>query len=240
MRIFLLLAVLCLASGMTLVADASNEVYIALQDKLHDAGIRTLDAAAQPIDFYQRSILPADYPPIDNLASDPRESVGTVEPLGIIGGKRIFTVDYPSGLLAVIVEQQQGLFLPVLYAHRRVSIELLDVIRTEDVELLAYVGNRPGTGNFKDEYYFFVIDGKLRKTGYETPLQAEFDRILPIGYSVRKGGGFDISTFTFKQSVWKDTDSNASPTGGEITVNFDFVDSAFVVESSEWQKTITP
>jgi hypothetical protein len=240
MRIFPRLTALWFASGMTLAANEPNVVYIALQDKLYDADMRTLDTSARSLNFYQQSILPANYPPIDDLASDPRESIGTIEPLGTIGGKRIFTVDYPSGLLAVVAEQQQDLFLPAFYAHRRVDIELLDVIRAGGAEFLAYVGDRPGNGNFKDEFYFSVVDEKLRRLDYEGPLQAELDRTLPDGYSVRKAGGFDIRTLTFKQSVWKDGDDNASPTGGEISVNFDFVGNALVVKSSEWRPDLQP
>lgn len=238
-RRLLLLIVLILLPGVR-PTFAADEVYIALQDKIYDSGTRVMNVAAQPLGFFEKTILTVDYPPIDDLAANPLSSVGTLNALGTIGGKRVFTADYPSGLIAVIAEQQQDLFLPVLYVHRRVNTELLKIINVEGREFLAYVGDSPGTGNFKDEYYFAVVEGKLRRIEYEEQLQAELDRVLPEKYGVWKGGGFDISTLTFRNSVWKEGDSNAEPSGGEITVNFRFDNNVFVVQSSDWRQTGTP
>lgn len=227
-------------SSATLAADSPNTVFIALQDPLYDAATRTANIAAKALDFYRQSIFPIDYPPIEALASDSRAGAGVVEALGSVDGIRVFTVDYPSGLLAVIAEQQQDRFLPVLYLHRRVSIELLRIVSVDGIDFLAYVGDRPGTGNMKDEFYFVAVEGKLRRVEYETVLQTALESGLPAGYGILKGGGFDISKLQYQWWVWKDGDANCCPSGGQITVDFGFSNNSFIVESSDWQPDLRP
>ena len=78
-----------------------------------------------------------------------------------------------------------------------------------------------GTGNFYYETYF-ILDAKTKM-----PVSLDLDVIndilktlLPKGFEVWKGGGFNINSLIFTNFVWKEGDGNAGPTGGKVMIKF--------------------
>lgn len=110
------------------------------------------------------------------------------------------------------------------------------IITVEDTTILAYRTRVPGTGHFYIEHYF-VQDPRtglpvdLDMSSIDTTLK----EILPEGHGVRKGGGLDIESLTFKHFVWKEGDGNSRPTGGRVEINFKIEGAKLVPVDSRYE-----
>jgi len=197
---------------------------------------RILNFAAEPLEVYERSIQRISYRSIDNLADQPVKVRGMSEAVGTLGGKRVYSVTYPTGLVVVLVERQTGRFLPVLYVSPEMEIDHLEVANVDGEEVLYYSSRISGTGGFTSEWYLILDRGVPRNVEYRTVLMAELKKLLPENYGVWKGGGFDLKTLTFSHGVWKDGDANCCPSGGSVEIVLGFEKGRFFVKSSHWEK----
>jgi uncharacterized protein len=198
---------------------------------------RIVNFEALPLDGYEHSIPPVNYRgSMDFGGPLPKDVAGTTELLGSLGGKRVYSVAYLMNLFVIVVEREPDRYLPVLYVSPERKIDSLWVTQIEGRDVLFYSSTLSGTGNFVDEWYFVLDHGIPKSVEYRTALGEELKKILPEHYGIWKGGGFDLNTLTFSNSVWKDGDPNGGPSGGSVTVHFGFENGHFVVKSSKWDK----
>jgi hypothetical protein len=163
-------------------------------------------------------------------------AAGQSQAIGTLSGKKVYSVIYPGGLTGILVERQTNRYLPALFVSPERPIDSLGIVKMEGEDVLVYSSTIPGTGNFRNEWYFVSNHGIPKRVDYESVLSDELKKILPEHYGVWKGGGFDASTLTFSHSVWKDGDANCCPSGGSVKVLLGLKDGRFVVKSSHWEK----
>ena len=91
-------------------------------------------------------------------------------------------------------------------------------MNVSDVAVLANRDRISGTGNFfyEDDFVFDSSSGLPVNLDFQTVIALELKRILPPGAAARKGGGFNIQSLQYKQSVWKAGDPNCCPTAGTV------------------------
>jgi hypothetical protein len=166
----------------------------------------------------------------------PGKPQGSTDLLGTLSGKKVYTVRYSGGLTGVLVERQTDRYLPVLYVNPELQIDRLEVMKVGDEDLLVYSTTISGTGHFTVDYYFTMDRGIPKSIHYQTVLGEELKKILPKGFGIRKGGGFNGDTFEFSNSVWEEENPNCCPTGGSVNVVLGLEKGRFVVNSSRYTK----
>ncbi len=197
--------------------------------------LRIVNFPAQPLDVYQRFPPPMNHRNFDSYAV-PGKPRGNAELLGTLGGKRVYAVRYSNGLTGVLVERQADRYLPVLYVNPELQIDHLQVMKLGSEDLLAYSTTVPGNGHLTVDYYFTLDRGIPKSIHYQTVLSKELERILPRGYGILKGGGFNIDTLVFSNSVWEEGNAGCCPSGGSVNVVLGLEKAEFVVRSSHYEK----
>jgi len=97
----------------------------------------------------------------------------------------------------------------------------------------------PGTGNNYYEDYFWFSPGGPVRIDIET-ITAALKSILPAGSGVWKGGGLDMRSLSYHNSVWKDRDANCCPSGGAVDIRFRIDDGRVIVTSKHFDPLAKP
>jgi NADH:ubiquinone oxidoreductase subunit D len=176
-----------------------------------------------------------DYASLDNSGATPGQARGSSKLVGTLNGKRVYSVRYPAGYLALLVERQADRYLPVLMVSTRIPFDRLGILTMEGEEVLAYNATLPGTGHLTTEWYFTLDRGVPQRVDYMPVLTAELKRILPEHLGLWKGGGFDPDTLVFSHQVWRNGDANCCPNGGSVQVVLGFRNGQFFIKSSRFE-----
>ena len=158
--------------------------------------------------------------------------------IGAFGGGDVVDVLFalrgnPTPFGKMVLLGKAGLFRPVIWILDDVGAELSrsTIIQVSGQQVLVNRCRISGTGNFYYEDYL-VFDQKnqipvnLRADAVTKEAEA---RLLPQGATVRKGGGFDISSLTYQAGVSRD-----SGDGGRITMQFKLTDNQLLVTSAKY------
>ena len=197
---------------------------------------RILNIPAQPLDFYKNSIPPMNYSGLDDIWAKRSPASGVAQDLGTLDGKRVYSVNYPGDLHALLVERQAGRFLPVMYFSPFTKIDRLEIVKSGDRQVLGYSSRISGSGGQIDEWYFILDRGIPKSVKYRPAVEAELKKILPEHWDTR-GGNFELRTLTFSSPIWKEEDARCCPTGGSVKVELGIKDSGFIVKSSRVEKS---
>lgn len=104
------------------------------------------------------------------------------------------------------------------------------IVTIQGIPVLVYRTRVSGTGHFFIEYYFIYHKKNKRPIPIDMSAIVEsLSRILPKGYSVWKGGGFNIEKMTFSHAVWKKGDGNCCPTGGRVDLKLSLKNGKIIV-----------
>jgi uncharacterized protein len=202
----------------------------------NDSASRIVNFPARPLEVYRRFPPAMSYRTFDAKYAAPGRPPGSTELLGSLGGKKVYVVRYSGGLTGVVVERETDRYLPVLYVQPELKIDQLEVMKVGNEDLLAYSTTMSGSGHFKMDHFFTLDHGIPKSVHYRPVLFDELNKILPKGYGLWKGGGFNSRTFVFSYSVWKEGDTNCCGTGGSVEVVFGFEKGNFVVRSSRYNR----
>ena len=102
------------------------------------------------------------------------------------------------------------------------------VVRMGELEIVASEMRMSGTGAFVDAAYFLIDSTAFRKLRTKPGFKQAFSEVLPEGHHIRKGGGFDIRTLTYRKHVWREEDANCCPSGGSVEIDFQLKDDQLV------------
>lgn len=188
--------------------------------------------------------------PQDKAAAHAQHKSKTeVKKVGDLGGYAIYDVLYSfddhigTGEIdwkSILVSVSPGQFREIYHLQppsAQITPSFLLKARTK--ELLGTRDLVPGTGNQYDEaYWWFGPDGPVR-----IDIESISDVLrstLPAGFGVWKGGGLDMKTLTFQNSVWRSGDANCCPTGGAVTLRFRLDRGRFVVIEKDYDSTTKP
>src|SRR4029434_7462540 len=94
------------------------------------------NVAPQPLDFYSSAILKMRHDFIDK--AEPKQQRGVLKEIGILSGRRVYSVTYPAGLLVFLIERQEDMFLPLLYVSSSEKVAELKVTRIDGQEVFFY------------------------------------------------------------------------------------------------------
>lgn len=105
------------------------------------------------------------------------------------------------------------------------------IVTVQGIPVLIYRTSVPGTGNFFIEYYFIYDKKNKRPVRIDTSAigESSLSRLLPKGYSVKKGGGLNFEKMTFSNAVWQDDDGNCCPTGGRVDLKLSLKNGKIIV-----------
>lgn len=116
--------------------------------------------------------------------------------------------------------------------------DLPRIVKTDSTDILAYRTRVPGTGCFYIEHYFLQDpQSHLPVPLDDRAITDTLREILPKGYGVWKGGGFNIETLEFKHAVWKRGDGNCGPTGGSAKIRFKIRGTALMTIEKHYDPT---
>lgn len=127
-----------------------------------------------------------------------------------------------------------------------VAIEPARVTNTSGGPLLSIADRVSGTGAGRLEAYWLLTAQGPRRLRFETLIAERLRRILPKGYGVWKGSGFDPASLCYAMPVWKAEDGNCCPTGGQVMIQLDVTaagelrvkresyQAAMAVDSADW------
>ena len=88
------------------------------------------------------------------------------------------------------------------------------------VEILATSDVMPGTGfRSYEAYWWFDKDGPVR-IDTDGAVEAALTEMLPAGTDIQTGGGLNMETLTYRNSVWKVGDAHCCPSGGGVDIQF--------------------
>ncbi|MHC4132705.1 MAG: hypothetical protein ACYSSP_04615 [Planctomycetota bacterium] len=108
--------------------------------------------------------------------------------------------------------------------------DLPHIVTIQGISVLLYRTRVPGTGFLFIEYYFIYNKYNNRPVLIDTSAISEsLSSLLPKGYSVWKGGGFNIEKMTFSHAVWKNGDGNCCPTGGRVDLKLSLKNGKIIV-----------
>src|SRR3989442_14694059 len=93
---------------------------------------------------------------------------GVAQDLGTLDGKRVYSVNYPGDLHALLVERQAGRFLPVMYFSPITKIDRREIVKSGDRQVLRYSARISGSGGQIDELDL-SLDGGSPKSGKHRP-----------------------------------------------------------------------
>ena len=215
--------------------------YLALADG-YPTVTRILNFEPQPLDVYKRSVPLMNYPHFDDMWVKKVPDSGVIQDLGTLDGKRVYSIEYPGNLHAILVERQSGRFLPVMYFSPQTTIDRLEIVKAFDRQILAYSSTISGNGGFTDDWYFILDHGIPKRVEYQAILVAELKKLFPEIKKERPRGNFafrqssfDVAKLTFTSPVWKDEDPNDSPSES-VAVVFEIRNGQFVIKSSHRKK----
>jgi hypothetical protein len=158
--------------------------------------------------------------------------------IGEVAGWKILQVTHKIDdgalyLRLLLVERHAGEFCEIYHQeYIGVPDEPADLYGVYDKVLPAYLVNVgsetvlgvndpvSGNGNWSDEHYWsFDRDGPIDLSISEKIRDIE-NRLLPKGYGVMKGGGFNIEELSYSSPVWGPKDAVCCASSGTIQIQF--------------------
>lgn len=147
-------------------------------------------------------------------------------PDDLSGAAHVFAVETPTGELRPIASGTEG------YFYRTPQIVSLD-----DVTYVAIAGGMKGTGSYNADAIYRWSPGAARPL---IRLDTEAWRTssaqhLPPGLSINKGVLFDYGeqTITATTSLWRASDGNCCPSGGEARLFFAIEGDRLILKGTE-------
>jgi hypothetical protein len=101
-----------------------------------------------------------------------------------------------------------------------------------DQAFIGVAGAMAGTGAFNaDALYRFTpgADHPLTEIDNQTWRDVELPALLPPGLEIWKGVAFNYDVLIARTSLWRPSDANCCPSGGEATLSFEIVDDRLVL-----------
>lgn len=148
------------------------------------------------------------------------------------------TPDDAAGAAYVLLtpDPDRGLKILASGLESHHDYEAPELVWIDGTPYVAVPGVMAGTGHFNaDELYRWTTDASrpLVKLDNQRWVEA-FGRLLP-GFGIRKGVWFDYgeSTITALTSLWRDTDAECCPTGGEARLSYPIEGDRLVLTSAE-------
>lgn len=189
----------------------------------------------------------------DLLADSPEDNFDKVDlhRRGEISGFAIYDVIHRIGrekpsvadeqssraLKMVLVERKAGEFCEIYHEQGdavTLTVDSSDIVDVGSEKLLATHDRLSGTGNFYNEaYWAFDKDGPIALD--LSVIDETVGNLTPSGMDVRKGGGFEIRSLTYKASVYKEKDPNCCPSGGTIYITFALKNQKLVVVEKRFE-----
>lgn len=121
---------------------------------------------------------------------------------------------------------------PLVWGSEGVAYDPPKLIWIGDVAYVAIPGVMAGTGAFNaDALYRFSPDAdrpltEIDNTGWR---DTDLPTLLPPGLEIWKGVAFFYEGLTARTSLWRPSDGNCCPTGGEATLTFEIRDDRLVL-----------
>jgi hypothetical protein len=184
---------------------------------------------AHPLQWFAEHLPEFDSQVAWRAKNEPGWNVISAEivPVGEFAGRQVDDVLFriasqPDPVAKLVVIGSQGQFRPVVWTLADFGVFFVPsmVVKLSDATVLVNRDRVSGTGYFFLEDYF-VFDGASGlpvRLEFDTVIHSELEKMLPSGVGVRKGGGFNIQSLQFKQSVWKDGDANCCPAAGTVEI----------------------
>lgn len=110
------------------------------------------------------------------------------------------------------------------WGHEGVWYEAPKIVWVEDQAYIGVAGVMAGTGSYNaDALYRFTpgADQPLTEIDNETWRDTDLPALLPQGLEVWKGVSFNYDTLTARTALWRPSDGNCCPTGGEAGLVFE-------------------
>lgn len=107
--------------------------------------------------------------------------------------------------------------------HGGIRYEPPQIFRVEDQVYVAVAGVIAGTGAYNaDALYRFTpgADQPLTEIDNETWRDTDLPALLPAGLEIWKGVAFNYDGLTARTGLWRQSDGNCCPSGGEATLEF--------------------
>jgi len=169
-----------------------------------------------------------------------------IKPVGSLAGQQVMDIFYYApndvkkakaiGKMVLIGSKDQ--FRPAVWIldDTEVHFSSSQIINVQGIAVLSTRSRIDGTGNFHYEDYFAFDQRKKIPVNLQPDrsIEAATKKLLPAGYGVWKGGGFDLATMTYKYAVWKEKDSNCCPSGGNIELHLQIKGGRIVVNKASY------
>ncbi|HWW11829.1 MAG TPA: hypothetical protein VN018_04875, partial [Brevundimonas sp.] len=108
--------------------------------------------------------------------------------------------------------------------HGGIRYEPPQIFRVEDQVYVAVAGVIAGTGAYNaDALYRFTpgADHPLTEIDNESWRDTDLPALLPTGLEIWKGVAFNYDSLIARAGLWRQSDGNCCPTGGEATLEFE-------------------
>lgn len=112
------------------------------------------------------------------------------------------------------------------WGHDGVWYEAPRVLWIADQAYVGVAGVMAGTGAYNaDALYRFTpgADHPLTEIDNESWRDIDLPALLPTGLEIWKGVAFNYDTMTARTGLWRPSDGNCCPSGGEATLSFEIV-----------------
>ena len=209
-------------------ADRLGLCYLDLDDG-YGPSTWVLNFESRPLVTYEHSVPPINYRGVDFGGDQPSDMPGTIEDIGTLSGKRVYSVTYSAlGLVLIIVEREPDRYLPVLYSGRQA--DRLGITTIDGQNILFHTARVSGNGGSTVEWYFVLDNGIPKKIEYGNTVGEEIKKTLPEHCEAWRGGNLNVDTVTYSLYFRGDC-----PAGNVFRARLGFENGHFVVKSSSWE-----
>ncbi len=205
---------------------------------------------AHPLEYFTKNLSDFDAQIAWRKANDKLQDWSLIRteinPVGSLAGQQVMDVFYYApndvrkakaiGKLVLIGSKDR--FRPAVWIldDTEVHFSSSQIINVRGIAVLSTRSRIDGTGNFHYEDYFSFDQRKKIPVNLQPDrsIEAATKKLLPAGYGVWKGGGFDLATMTYKHAVWKEEDSDCCPSGGNIELQLQIKGDRIVVNKASY------
>lgn len=141
--------------------------------------------------------------------------------------------DYDGvGAAFVILAGRDAGLAPIAWGAGAASYELPVSFSIGDQPYIAVPGRHGGTGAFNADHLWAVMPGYALRDIDIWSWQAGAAGHLPAGLEIWKGVDFDWPGLSARTSLWRESDANCCPTGGEAHLLFAIDDDTLVLREA--------